>query len=42
MAENDKQIMEHQSKLGIMPKASMNAGQGMVSSAEPTIADVDE
>jgi len=40
MAENDKQIMEHQSKLGIMPKASMDAGQGMVSSAEPTIAEI--
>ena len=40
MAENDKQIMEHQSRLGIMPKQSMNAGQGIVSSAELTIAEI--
>ena len=28
MAENDKQIMEHQSKLGIMPKAAMDDKDG--------------
>ena len=37
---DEKQIMEHQSRLGIMPKQSMDAGQGMVSSAEPTIAEI--
>ena len=40
MAQNDKQIMEHQSRLGIMPKNAMDAGQGGVGSSEPTIAEI--
>ena len=37
---DEKQIMEHQSRLGIMPKQSMDGGQGMVEPAEPTIAEI--
>ena len=37
---DEKQIMEHQSRLGIMPKQSMDGGQGMVKPAEPTIAEI--
>ena len=40
MAENDKQIMEHQSKLGIMPKAAMDSGQGYVGSGQLLISEI--
>lgn len=42
MADNDKQIMEsqHQQRLGIMPKAAMDAGQGGVGSGELLISEI--
>lgn len=42
MAENDKQIMEsqHQQRLGIMPKAAMDAGQGIVGSGQLMISEI--
>tara|TARA_B100001113_G_scaffold154551_1_gene126393 strand:- start:366 stop:914 length:549 start_codon:yes stop_codon:yes gene_type:complete len=42
MAENDNKIMEsqHQQRLGIMPKAAMDAGQGGVGSGELLISEI--
>tara|TARA_B110000858_G_scaffold198297_1_gene263816 strand:- start:3263 stop:3805 length:543 start_codon:yes stop_codon:yes gene_type:complete len=40
MAQNDKNIMEHQQRLGIMSKQNMQSGQGTNANQEPLISEI--
>ena len=40
MAQDDRNIMEHQQRLGIMPKQSMQSGQGTNANQEPLISEI--
>lgn len=40
MAQDDRNIMEHQQRLGIMPKQNMQSGQGANANQEPLISEI--